>query len=47
MYARDLLQSLKTIAVAQHQRRFAELLEAAAAEADRLATQKPPRPLRK
>jgi hypothetical protein len=37
VYARDLLQSLKSIAVRQRQRRFAELLDAAAAEADRLA----------
>lgn len=40
LYARDLLQALKAIALGQQQRRFAELLEAAAAEADRLAAKK-------
>jgi hypothetical protein len=46
-YARDLLQALKVIALRQRQRRFAELLEAAATEADRLAARRSGRPSRK
>ena len=46
-YARDLLKALKVIADGQRQHRLAELLEAAAAEADRLATDKSGRQLRK
>ena len=47
IYARDLLQSLKAIALEQQQYRFADLLEAAAAEADRLASEEGALPLRK
>ena len=36
-YARDMLNSLKIIALGQRQRRLADLLDAAAAEAERLA----------
>ena len=46
-YARDLLKSLKIVALAQRQRRFAELLEAAAAEAEHLAAEIAPTPLGK
>ena len=47
LYARDLLQALKAIALGQRQLRFAELLEAAAAEADRLAAEEAARASRK
>jgi hypothetical protein len=36
-YARDLLKSLKMVALTQQQSRLAELLDAAATEAERLA----------
>lgn len=38
LYSHDMLQALKTIAVRQRQLRLAELLDAAAQEADRLST---------
>lgn len=47
LYARDLLHALKTIALGQRQLRFADLLEAAAAEADRLAAEEAARASRK
>jgi hypothetical protein len=46
-YARDLLESLKIIALRQRQRRLAELLDAAAQEAQRLAREQLSQPLRK
>jgi hypothetical protein len=39
VYARDLLRALKAIAVGQRQHRLAELLDMAAAEADRLTAE--------